>query len=114
MATPPEGFPLQFGTGIVKVNDEGIIIDARYFNPDFAKAEDDFHFIIANVSNFDIMNCIGGTVELVKFKPTLKLPDGSNQTPPPPEPVKPPTNDERIQSLETTVFNLMMQGGMLL
>lgn len=112
MPTMPEGFPLQYGTGIIAVDDNGIIIDAQYGAKGFVQADERFQFIIANVSNFDIMKCIGGTIELVKFKPTIKFSDGSNQTPPPPEPTKPPTTDERLKAVEETM--LLMMGGMLL
>ncbi|AKQ08595.1 hypothetical protein PBC5_029 [Bacillus phage PBC5] len=113
MRTPPEGFPLQFGTGIIQVNEQGIITEARYAAKGLAQADENFQFIIANVSNFDIMNCIGGTIELINYHPTIKFPDGSGQTPPPPEPVKPPSTEQRLKLVEDTMMGLIMKGMML-
>ncbi|WKV22467.1 hypothetical protein [Bacillus phage vB_BceS-M2] len=113
MLTPPEGFPLQFGTGIIKTNEQGVITDARYFGKGLAQADENFQFIVANVSNFDIMNCIGGTIELTNYHPTIKFPDGSGQTPPPPEPIKPPTTEDRLKLIETAMIGLISKGMML-
>lgn len=105
---PPEVF---IGIGIVGVDENGIIVQTRFGMGGMVTIEEGFHYIFPNITNLDIVKATGGTVEIIDHKPTIKFADGTIPIPPTP-PIKPPTTDERIKSLETTVVNLMIQGGM--